>query len=137
MLPARRGHQPARETAKRKRLQHHVSRSRQRRVEKSFAAEKRVAESADELDVVVDRLRHRDDASRIDAQLLARREIELEHVAARVQKYQSLSADLLQQKSFAAEQPCAESLRERDGQIDVADRTEVRVALRKNRVSVQ
>jgi len=49
-------------------------------------------------------------------------------------KTNPLSADLLKQESFAAEQTRPEFLRERDRQIDVADRAEVRVALRQDRV---
>src|ERR1044072_3589133 len=44
------------------RLQDDVARAGERRVEQPFAAEERVAESADELDVVRHRLGHRHDA---------------------------------------------------------------------------
>src|SRR5205814_1019764 len=102
-----------------------------------FSAEKRVAESADELNIVRDRLGKRDDAAGVDAELLAGREIELQHVAAGMQEEQTLSADLLQDESFAAEKSGAETLGEGDRQIDVADRAEKRVPLREDSRVVQ
>ena len=126
-----------REPAEGERLQDDVARPRQRRVEESFAAEQRIAESADELDVVIDRLAIDTMQPVSTRSCLAGREVELQHVAAGVQEHQALSADLLQDEAFAAEQPRAESLRERDRQIDVADRAEVRVALREDRVAVE
>src|SRR5436190_10752760 len=131
------GGDAVREAAERERLQHDVSRSGEHGVEQTFAAEERVAESADELDVVVDRLRHRHDAAGVDAHRLAGREIELDHVAAAVQEQESVSAQLLQDEAFAAEESRAEAFRERDREIDVADRAEERVPLREDRVAAQ
>src|SRR5216684_8747455 len=102
-----RGHEAIGQPAEGERLQDYVAGAGECRVEESFAAEQRVREAADELDVVVDRLGHRDDAAGIDAKLLARGEIELQHVAAGVKENKSLSADLLEQEAFAAEQPRA------------------------------
>src|ERR1044071_10267155 len=131
------GGDAVREAAERERLQHDVSRYGEHGVEQSLAAEECVAESADELDVVVDSVGHRHDAAGVDAHRLARREVELEHVAAAVQEHESLSAQLLQDEAFAAEESRTESLRECDREIDVADRAEGRVSLTKNRVAAQ
>src|SRR5581483_5838197 len=109
----------------------------ERRVEQPFSSEQRVAKTADELDVVRHGIGHRDDAACVDAQLLTRGEIEIEHVAARVQKDEPLAGDLLQDEALAAEESRAELLREGDGEIDVADGAEERVALGKNGVAVQ
>src|SRR6185503_8871103 len=97
----------------------------------------RVLETADVLDVVVDRIGHRDDAARVDAHLLSGREIELEHIAAGMEKDQAMPGQLLQDEALAAEQTGAETFRERDRQIDVADSAEERVALRQHRVAAQ
>src|SRR6266536_60470 len=54
---------PVRQPAEGEALQNDVPRSGQRRVEQSLAAEKSVSKTADELDVVRDRVGKRDDAA--------------------------------------------------------------------------
>src|SRR5438067_1990157 len=98
--------------AERQSLQNDVPGPGQCGVEESFAAEQRIAKTADVLDVVADRLGKRDDAAGVDSKLFAGRKSEFQHVPAGVKKDESLPADLLQNESLPAEKTGAEALRE-------------------------
>ena len=125
---------PVRKTAERQSLQDDMPWTRQCGVEETFAAEQRIAKSADELNVIRDRVGKRDDAAGVDAKLFARPEVEFEHVAAGVQKEQPLPADFLQDEPLAAEKTGTEAFCERNREIDIADRRQIRVSLGKNRL---
>ena len=101
----------------------------QRREEDAFAAEQRRLDPADELDVVVDARLQRHQAAGVDAQRLAGREIEVMNRAAGVHEAQAVAFELLHDEAFAAEQPDAELLLERDADRDAAGRAEERVLL--------
>src|SRR2546428_3406855 len=128
---------PVRKTAERQSLQDDMPWACQCGVEKTLAAEQRVAKSADELNVIRDRFGKRDDAAGVDAKLFAGPEVEFEHVAAGVQKEQPLAADFLQDETLATEKTGTEAFCERNREIDIADRRQIRVSLGKNRVAIE
>src|ERR1700741_4202119 len=133
--PARSGGDAIREAAEGKRLQDHVTGSGQCREEETFTTEEGVLETAHVLNVVVDSVTQEDEAAGNDAHLPPRLEADPQHVPAGVEKNEAVAGQLLQDEAFPAEQSRAESLRECDGEIDVADAAEECVALGENGVA--
>src|SRR4029079_17000866 len=79
--------------------------------------------------VVRDRFVEGDETPRVDAQALARVERHLDDRSAAVDEALAVAFELLQDEAFAAEEPRADLLRERDIDVHVADRAEKRVLL--------
>ena len=77
---------------------------------KTFAAEQRGFDFADDLNVVIDRRLKRDDTAGIDAEHFAGAEIPFENGAARVNERESVALESFRDESFAAEKSGAESL---------------------------
>ena len=94
-----------------------------------FAAEERGLHPADELDVVVDRRLHRDQAAGVDAQRLARLELQLVQHAAGVDEREAVALQPLHDEALAAEQAGADLLLEGDADRDALGGAEERVLL--------
>ena len=107
-------HDPAREPRERQALEPHVAGPAQPREEHAFAAEDHRLHAADADDVVVDGLRQRDEAARVDVQLFAGFELALDERAARVHEHEAVAFELLHDEAFAAEQAGEHALLKRD-----------------------
>src|SRR5690606_20557674 len=104
-------------------------RAGQRREEEAFAAEERVLEAADELDVVRDRGWERDDAAGVDADRLAGGEVAADDGPAGVDEGESVAREPLQDEALAAEEPRAQLAGEGDLDLDTVRGAEERVLL--------
>src|SRR5262245_16180360 len=92
------------EPAERQRLQPDATRPRQRREEQSFASKERRLDTAHELEVVVDRWLHRDDAAGVDAKRLACLQVERVDHAASVREAHAVAVEAFHNEPFASEQ---------------------------------
>ena len=117
------------QAAERQRLQPHVAGPGERGEEQALAAEERRLHPADELDVVVDRRLHRDQAAGVDAQRLARLELQLVQHAAGVDEGEAVALQALHDEALAAEQAGADLPLEGDADRDALGGAEERVLL--------
>ncbi len=117
------------QTAEGQGLQEHLARPLQQGEEQAFAAEERVLEAADELDVVVHALLESHQATRINAQALAALQGAFDHRAAGVDEGQAVALQTLQDETLAAEEAGAQALVEGHGDVDAVGAAEVGVLL--------
>src|SRR5262249_27409396 len=110
-------------------LHDHASGAAQRRKEKSFAAEERGLDSADELDVVVDCVIESDDRAGVDLQRFARSEVEFDEIASGMDEDGSRAGELFEDESFASKKSGAEFLDEGDVQLRARLRDQEAIAL--------
>ena len=130
-LPRRRHHpyNPPRKLVKVLRLENHLSGTDQLRQKQSLSAQKNIFQSFYGLDLIVDASLKGNHISRIHFENFTRRQILLHFIAVNFQKYHTTAADILQDKTFSAEQSGGKLFRKGYVQVHALLRAEKRPLL--------
>src|SRR5690242_15076190 len=127
------GENAIRKSRKRHRLQQYASRPAKSREKQPLATEERCLDTRNHLDVVVDLLLHRHEASGVDAKRFSGGESDFVQRTRRMEEGQPVALDALENESLAAKESGADTLGKCDRNVRAARRHEERILLRDDR----